>query len=123
MRLFVIITIKFFDPKFVDPLYLLKLSLIRNTTRDRKKILLLFFLNKGNYLKKNTHLGFFTFSKKFFYILSVLTIWVFSMELSWMHPYQYTWFNMPSRFFEIGKNFISGAQSVTNLEKTIQSNF
>ena len=26
-------------------------------------------------------------------------------------------------FFEIGKNFISGAQSVTNLEKTIQSNF
>jgi len=26
-------------------------------------------------------------------------------------------------FFEIEKNFISGAQSVTNLEKTIQSNF
>ena len=26
-------------------------------------------------------------------------------------------------FFEIGKNFISGAQSVTNLEKAIQSNF
>ena len=26
-------------------------------------------------------------------------------------------------FFEIGKNFISGAQSITNLEKAIQSNF
>ena len=22
-----------------------------------------------------------------------------------MHPYQYTWFNMPSRFFDISKNF------------------
>ena len=26
-------------------------------------------------------------------------------------------------FFEIGKNFLSGAQSVINLEKAIQSNF
>jgi len=64
--------------------------------------------------------AFFTFSKKFFYILSVLTAFIFSMELSWMHPYQYTWFNMPSRFFEIGKNFeteywgISGQKLAAN---------
>jgi len=49
--------------------------------------------------------AFFAVLKKSFYILSFLSILIFSMEISLMHPYQYTWLNMPSRFLEISKNF------------------
>ena len=66
--------------------------------------------------------AFFTFSKKFFYILSVLTAFIFSIELNWMHPYQYTWFNMPSRFFEISKNFETEYWGLSGLNLAANAN-
>ena len=47
----------------------------------------------------------FYFSKKIFYVLSFITIIIFISENIRIHPYQYVWFNLPSRALDLTKKF------------------
>lgn len=47
----------------------------------------------------------FIFSKKIFFVLSFLTVSLFLVENIKIHPSQYVWFNTPSRFLNLSKNF------------------
>ena len=50
-------------------------------------------------------ISLFIFSKKIFYLLGVLTISIFAFENIKIHPYQYVWFNLPSRFIDLTNQF------------------
>jgi hypothetical protein len=45
------------------------------------------------------------FSKNFFYFLSLITLSIFLFENVKIYPYQYAWFNVPSRIMNLSKNF------------------
>ena len=71
----------------------------------------------------------YIFSKKIFYTLSVLTISLFLIENVKIYPYQYAWFNTPSRILNLSKNFeldywgISGkelSRELSNLNYNIE---
>lgn len=47
----------------------------------------------------------YIFSKKIFYFLSCITLFIFLVENVKIYPYQYTWFNTPSRILDLSKNF------------------
>ena len=47
----------------------------------------------------------FYFSKRFFYILGFLSISIFLIENFKIYPYQYVWFNTPSRYLDLTKKF------------------
>ncbi len=47
----------------------------------------------------------YIFSKKIFYLLSIITLFVFLIENIKIYPFQYAWFNTPSRVLELSKNF------------------
>jgi len=63
----------------------------------------------------------YNFSRKFFYTLSALTISLFLIENIKIYPYQYVWFNTPSRVLNLSKNFeldywgISGKELASKL--------
>ena len=46
----------------------------------------------------------YTFSKKFFYLTGILTITLFLVENIKINPYQYVWFNLPSRYIDLTNN-------------------
>ena len=48
----------------------------------------------------------YMFSKKIFYILGVITLSIFIVENIKIHPYQYVWFNLPSRFLDLSNKFV-----------------
>ena len=50
-------------------------------------------------------ISLFIFSKKIFYFFGVLTITIFTFENIKIHPYQYVWFNLPSRFIDLTNQF------------------
>ncbi len=50
-------------------------------------------------------ISLYVFSRKFFYILGFSTLLIFIVENIKINPYQYTWFNIPSRVMDLGKNF------------------
>ncbi len=71
-------------------------------------------------------ISLFMFSKKFFYIIGFITVSIFVIENIKIHPYQYVWFNLPSRFIDLTSNFeleyqgISGkeiAKKISNMDK------
>ena len=70
----------------------------------------------------------YIFSKKIFYFLSFLSLILFSIESVKIHPYQYAWFNMPSRFLNLPKNFeidywgVSSKDLATNIIKLTDQN-
>ena len=47
----------------------------------------------------------FIISKKLFYIIGVLTLSIFIYENIKISPYQYVWFNLPSRYLDLTKEF------------------
>ena len=47
----------------------------------------------------------YTFSKNFFYILGLLTLSIFIFENIKINPYQYVWFNIPSRIIDLPNKF------------------
>ena len=49
--------------------------------------------------------SFYYFSKKIFYILTLFTLIIFLIENIKIYPYQYVWFNTPSRLLNLTKNF------------------
>ena len=71
--------------------------------------------------------SFYIFSKKLFYLLGVLTISIFIYENIKVHPYQYVWFNLPSRFIDLTNKFeleyqgISGKEISKEITKSIEN--
>ena len=68
----------------------------------------------------------YMFSKKFFFIFSILTISLFVIENIKIHPYQYVWFNLPSRALDLTSDFeleyqgLSGKEIAKYISKTDQ---
>jgi len=56
------------------------------------------------------------FSKKLFYIIGVLTISIFVIENLKIHPYQYVWFNLPSRYIDLTSKFELEYQGISGKE-------
>lgn len=73
--------------------------------------------------------SFFIFSKKIFYLFGILTIFLFLTENFKINPYQYVWFNLPSRAIDLSKNFeleyqgISGREISRNLKLIRNKNY
>ncbi len=67
--------------------------------------------------------SFHYFSKKIFYIFSFFTLLIFLVENVTIYPYQYVWFNTPSRVLNLSKNFeldywgLSGRNLAHNISK------
>ena len=65
----------------------------------------------------------YIFSKKFFYVLSFATLFLFIVENIKIYPYQYVWFNTPARILNLSKNFeleymgLSGKDLARNISK------
>ncbi len=60
--------------------------------------------------------SFFIFSKKIFYIFGILTVFLFIFENVKINPYQYVWFNLPSRYLDLTKNFELEYQGISGRE-------
>jgi hypothetical protein len=58
----------------------------------------------------------YTFSKKTFFTIGVITISIFLFENIRIHPYQYVWFNLPSRFIDLTSNFELEYQGLSGKE-------
>ena len=58
----------------------------------------------------------FIYSNKFFYFLSVFSVFFFIAENFKINPYQYVWFNLPARYFDITKNFELEYQGISGRE-------
>ena len=70
----------------------------------------------------------FVFSKKIFYFTGFITLIFFIFESVMINPYQYVWFNLPSRYLDLTKNFeleyqgISGREISKQLHKFDEQN-
>ncbi len=58
----------------------------------------------------------YTFSNKFFYITGMLTITLFLIENIKINPYQYVWFNLPSRYIDLTNKFELEYQGLSGRE-------
>ncbi len=58
----------------------------------------------------------FIISKKLFYIIGVLTLSIFIYENIKISPYQYVWFNLPSRYLDLTKEFELDYQGLSGKE-------
>ena len=58
----------------------------------------------------------YIFSKKIFYIFSILSISIFVVENIKIHPYQYVWFNIPSRALDLSTKFELEYQGISGKE-------
>tara|TARA_Y100001970_G_scaffold293533_1_gene441022 strand:- start:5480 stop:7075 length:1596 start_codon:yes stop_codon:yes gene_type:complete len=62
-------------------------------------------------------------SKKFFYVVGILTACLFIIENIKINPYQYVWFNLPSRYLDLTNKFeleyqgISGREIASKISK------
>ena len=56
------------------------------------------------------------FSKKFFYILGFFTLLIFIFENIKINPYQYVWFNIPSRIIDLPNKFELEYQGLSGKE-------
>ena len=64
----------------------------------------------------------FIFSKNLFYLFGFLTILLFVVENVRINPYQYVWFNLPARYFDLTKNFELEYQGISGKEISIYIN-
>ena len=58
----------------------------------------------------------YTFSNKLFYIAGILTITLFLIENIKINPYQYVWFNLPSRYIDLTNKFELEYQGLSGRE-------
>ena len=61
-------------------------------------------------------ISLYKFSKKIFYVLGFITLSIFVIENIKIHPYQYVWFNIPSRFIGLTSNFELEYQGISGKE-------
>ncbi len=68
-------------------------------------------------------ISIYKFSRKVFYLLSTLTICIFIFENIRINPYQYVWFNLPSRSLDLTTKFELEYQGLSGREiaKYLQS--
>ena len=68
-----------------------------------------------------TFYNIYLFSKKLFLFLSLLSLIFFNFDNFKLYPYQYTWLNEFSRFYDINKNFEIDYWGISNknLQKKI----
>ncbi len=70
----------------------------------------------------------YTISKRSYYFLTIITIFFFLIENVKINPYQYVWFNLPSRFIDLTNKFeleyqgISGREVANYLSKNKDNN-
>ncbi len=71
----------------------------------------------------------FTFSRSLFYTFGVISIIFFVIENIKINPYQYVWFNFPSRYIDLTNKFeleyqgISGKEIAKQISKKKDQNF
>ena len=71
----------------------------------------------------------FNFSKKIFYVFGPLTLCLFLIENIKINPYQYVWFNLPSRIIDLSNKFeldyqgLSGREISKHLETFDNQNY
>ena len=58
----------------------------------------------------------YIFSKKIYYTLGILSVSLFLYENIKINPYQYVWFNLPSRYMDLTKNFELEYQGLSGKE-------
>ena len=58
----------------------------------------------------------YIFSKKIYYTLGILSVSLFLFENIKINPYQYVWFNLPSRYMDLTKNFELEYQGLSGKE-------
>lgn len=58
----------------------------------------------------------YSFSKKIFYLLGTLTVCLFLIENIKINPYQYVWFNLPSRVVDLTNKFELDYQGLSGRE-------
>jgi len=58
----------------------------------------------------------YIFSKKIFFVLGFLTLSLFIFENIKIHPYQYVWFNLPSRYIDLTSKFELEYQGISGKE-------
>jgi len=58
----------------------------------------------------------YVFSKKFFYTIGTIMIALFIFENIRINPYQYVWFNLPSRYIDLTKKFELEYQGISGKE-------
>ncbi len=58
-------------------------------------------------------ISLYLYSKNFFYLLGILSVSIFIVENIKIHPYQYVWFNLPSRYIDLTKKFELEYQGVS----------
>ena len=58
----------------------------------------------------------YSFSKNFFYTLCFVSISIFIFENIKIHPYQYVWFNLPSRALDLTSKFELEYQGISGKE-------
>ncbi len=61
-------------------------------------------------------ISLYVFSKKIFYVLGFITVSIFVIENIKIHPYQYVWFNLPSRFIDLTSKFELEYQGISGKE-------
>ena len=61
-------------------------------------------------------ISLYTISKKVFYFISIISISFFVIENIKINPYQYVWFNLPSRAIDITKKFELEYQGISGKE-------
>ena len=73
-------------------------------------------------------ISLYTFSKKFFYVLGFFTVSLFLIENIKINPYQYVWFNLPSRYLDLTNKFeleyqgLSGRELANYLNESNEKN-
>ena len=58
----------------------------------------------------------YTISSRLFYLLGIITISFFIVENIKINPYQYVWFNLPSRYVDLTKKFELEYQGISGKE-------
>ena len=58
----------------------------------------------------------YTFSNKFFYFTGIITVALFFVENIKINPYQYVWFNLPSRYIDLTNKFELEYQGLSGRE-------
>ena len=93
---------------------LIPLLLIVGNTNLYDEIRHLMFLMPFFFILGTTSI--FILSKKLFYLIGVLTLSIFIYENIKINPYQYIWFNLPSRYLDLTNKFELDYQGLSGKE-------
>jgi len=93
---------------FIPLIFILKKVTLYDELRHIMFLIPLFFILGS--------VSLYTFSKKIFFIFGFLTLSLFIFENIRIHPYQYVWFNLPSRYLDLTSKFELEYQGISGKE-------